>query len=584
MTKSAGRRDPRIIPAPPNAVPEAPAPPAAKKEPQKESLRDIVEQIVVAVILAVVIRGFVVEPFVIPTGSMAPTLMGRHLELTCEQCGHVYPVGADERTEGYVLAHPGEDKAICGNCRYLTRTPQEPRFKGDRILVMKFPYEFPFLPGASDPERWDVIVFHYPEEPETNYIKRMVGMPGEELKIVTGDLHARAADSLEPFRILRKPLEHQLAMQMPVYDDRRRPKALADDPQWRRWRAPAGGWSEPSPGRFYSESSSSEWSSLRYHNLVPDPEQWDAVLRSRPLPSLPRRSLITDFYSYNGSTTGDPRNPNAAWLQSNWVGDLTIECRVESESAEGIVRLELVEAGVSNRCDIDLATGVAVLYHGDRELGKAETSLRGKTTADLRFANVDDRLTLWVSGSTPFGEGLTYDDGPIAADFGPKIEDLDPVSISVKGGRVAVSDLVLHRDIYYTQEAGVPDASLPSGFGGGDSEWAPVMRMFELLRDPQRFSRAMAGIPSRSFVIRPGNYMMMGDNSPRSSDSRMWGARDTRWTDGERSGWEVPRELMVGKAFYVYWPHCVPFWPNLSIGRDIRIPFRPYFERMRPIR
>ena len=56
---------------------------------------------------------------------------------------------------------------------------------------MKFPYELPFLPGSAGPRRWDVVVFHYPEKPETNYIKRLVGLPGEELRINHGDIQAR---------------------------------------------------------------------------------------------------------------------------------------------------------------------------------------------------------------------------------------------------------------------------------------------------------------------------------------------------------------------------------------------------------
>ena len=59
------------------------APRTAKVEPRpqvKEGHRDTVEAIVVAFILALVVRGFEAQAFVIPTGSMAPTLMGRHKE------------------------------------------------------------------------------------------------------------------------------------------------------------------------------------------------------------------------------------------------------------------------------------------------------------------------------------------------------------------------------------------------------------------------------------------------------------------------------------------------------------------------
>ena len=52
-----------------------------------------------AFILALVVRGFEAQAFVIPTGSMAPTLMGRHKEITCPQCGFVYAVNASEEVE-----------------------------------------------------------------------------------------------------------------------------------------------------------------------------------------------------------------------------------------------------------------------------------------------------------------------------------------------------------------------------------------------------------------------------------------------------------------------------------------------------
>ena len=78
---------------------------------------------------------------------------------------------------------------------------------------------------------------------------------------------------------------------------------------------------------------------------------------------------------------------------------------------------------------------------------------------------------------------------------------------------------------------------------------------------------------------------MMGDNSPRSKDSRAWTTEDAAWDDTtERKSWEVPRQLLTGKAFYVYWPHGVPFGPDIRLNRDTRLIFRPYLERMKWIR
>ena len=123
---------------------------------------------------------------------------------------------------------------ICVNCRYQARVDDEPSFKGDRILVMKFPYDMPNLPGSAGPTRWDVVVFRYPEEPEVSYIKRLVGLPGETLRIWHGDVFIKPPGGKE-FRQARKPLEHQQAMQMMVYDDAHRAASLKNRPEWRRW-------------------------------------------------------------------------------------------------------------------------------------------------------------------------------------------------------------------------------------------------------------------------------------------------------------------------------------------------------------
>jgi signal peptidase I len=104
------------------------------------------------------------------------------------------------------------------------------------------------------------------------------------------------------------------------------------------------------------------------------------------------------------------------------------------------------------------------------------------------------------------------------------------------------------------------------------------------MSDPAKFGPMMASAgPGSTYPIRPDNFLMMGDNSPRSSDSRAWGKLDHDW-DPERSRWEVPRHLLIGRAFFVYWPHGVPFGPKIPLSPDFRIPFRPYFERMKPIR
>jgi signal peptidase I len=573
-----------------NAIIESPI----QRTPRKETNRDFVEQVAVALILAFLIRGFAAEAFVIPTGSMAPTLMGRHKDVTCPECGTHFQVNASDEVEGPAGLTSKVIGGTCLNCRYPAAVAEQPSFKGDRILVMKFLYSLPFLPGGGGPDRWDVVVFKYPEEPEVNYIKRLVGLPNEELRLQLGNVLTRPLGSNEPFRFMRRPLSHQKAMQMLVYDDRARARSLAGRPEWNRWR-PASGWTEAAdrPGTFTLEGAA-DWQDLRYHHRVPDPTQWAAIEQGVAVPGAPRDSLVTDFYSYNASVSALRGQDSFDWLQPHWVGDLTVSARVQAQEAKGTLRLELVQGGVANRCEIDLATGRAQLFHGDRALGEpVATALSDTSRHDIMFANVDDRLTLWVDGRTPFGDGVAYGDGT-ARPLAPTAADLAPVGIAAKGARVSVTDLVLKRDIYYTQDPGRSDyigldlrretdrpANTPA---------ERAARVLDALADPSRFPE-LVNLPVRDFPIRPGHYMMLGDNSPRSKDSRGWSTIDqlrehpeSGWDPNPRETWEVPEALLIGKAFFIYWPHAKPFWPNLRVTDNLRVPFRPQVERMTLIR
>src|SRR5579872_6591204 len=70
-----------------SSAPSKPAPPSAEG-----SVKETIESILVAFILAFIFRAFVVEAFVIPTGSMAPTLMGAHMSFVCPDCGYSFDV------------------------------------------------------------------------------------------------------------------------------------------------------------------------------------------------------------------------------------------------------------------------------------------------------------------------------------------------------------------------------------------------------------------------------------------------------------------------------------------------------------
>ncbi len=347
-------------------------------------------------------------------------------------------------------------------------------------------------------------------------------------------------------------------------------------------------------------ASTSEWAELGYRNLVADPIQWNAVLADSPLPYPPRASLITDFYSYNSSFPARRGNDVYEWFQPHWVGDLTLSGRVQAAQPKGLLRLKLVKGGVANRCEIDLATGQATLYHGGTPVGPpAATRLKDTHAHDVAFANVDGRLTLWVDGRTPFGDGRVYDDGT-AESTAPTAADLDPAGIATRAAQITVSGLVLKRDIYYTLQPGSSDYDNRDFRRPEDraiqTPMDQVAWMFDVLADPARFPE-LGKVRTRVFPIRPGHYMMFGDNSPRSKDGRGWSQADQTgyydpmlnvqveaWASAPRESWEVPASLLIGKAFFVYWPHAWPLWPDIAITQDFHVPFWPNFARMKSIR
>ena len=198
-------------------------------------VRETIESLLVAVLLALMFRAFESEAFIIPTGSMAPSLNGQHYDLECENCGLRYHTGT---------AVPGEssefrdDSTYCPICRFPTRLSRDHRKKpdhksnyGDRILVNKFTYDF------SDPERYDVIVFKNPHNGKQNYIKRLIGLPGDNLAIENGDIYLfdQTSDGWGNKRIARKPssvVKHILQ----VVDDTHHIGPLLEEIEWTiRW-------------------------------------------------------------------------------------------------------------------------------------------------------------------------------------------------------------------------------------------------------------------------------------------------------------------------------------------------------------
>ena len=137
--------------------------------------KENIEAIIVAFIMALVIRCFCIEVFKIPSSSMEPTLLGDvspgHRRENCPFRDYHVPLNSDTAS-------------------------------GDRIMVTKYYY------AVSPVERFDVVVFKFPLNQAKNFIKRVVGLPNEDLRIYHGNLYVRP-NGEQKFKIARRSLRTQ---------------------------------------------------------------------------------------------------------------------------------------------------------------------------------------------------------------------------------------------------------------------------------------------------------------------------------------------------------------------------------------
>ena len=123
---------------------------------KREIIIENIKTLFYALIIAVIIRSLIIQPFYIPSSSMEPTLL-----------------------------------------------------VGDRLFVTKYSYgyskhSFPFSPPVlksriifSNPERGDVVVFKTPTDNRTDYIKRLIGLPGDNIKFVDSNLYLNDSEILK---------------------------------------------------------------------------------------------------------------------------------------------------------------------------------------------------------------------------------------------------------------------------------------------------------------------------------------------------------------------------------------------------
>ena len=406
------------------------------------------ESAVLFVCAIVFLRALAVEPFGVPTGSMAPTVIGNHKALACDRCG--YPVKVGEPAN---RAH-GFPSSFCPNCgKADLNWSAAPEIAGDRLLVDKNVFRL------RSPRRWELAVFICPSDKSKPYVKRVVGLPGEEVQLQDGDVWIDG-------RLCRKTLAEARACRVPVFDSH-----FAPPGGWHfRWLAdgvvPLIGPGEPPEKPAWLKISGNEVSIEAATAVAPH-----VVTYWHVSPDSLAPELIHDGLEYNGHT---------AAAHNYAVHDFFLDMDIEIRAGTGAVLFKMTDG--ADEVTAYLAAGgefgESKLLTSPKALLKTANSapLKLGKTYHVEMAFVDRRIAVAVDGNEYFSH-----------DFPPSVQRADltaPFKIGGQGVDVAFKNVRLWRDIYY-RSVGTHATQTPLRLG-----------------DDQ--------------------YFLLGDNSANSDDGRTW--------------------------------------------------------------
>lgn len=501
--KQTGRPQPptkRAPPAPPSPPRDGDG--AEKNEKGGEKVGELILSLGVAVLLALLLKYALVEIFVIPTGSMEPTLHGR--------------------TDG-----------------------------GDRILCTKVNYHW------RSPQRWEVFVFQYPYEQAVriakqhsvtpppsryrgeNFIKRCVGLPGEEIRMAWGDLYLRKAGETGRGTRLVKPDSLQRNLWIPVYEETFRD--VSSEELTHYWQIGGSGTWDIAPSGILRLAGQTDFTfrpQTRHGILAGIPDRYvrrqvvrfrcptcDGVLaKTVQSPKITGRCLgcgdylleqHVEYYEYRtGMPVTDPHYterftrgigyqapqeskrpdpfqfvPDIRFLSNVRFMDEGSDLTVDLVNDKHLVQTEFV-AGEPGR--------LRLLLDG-RPVHEAEIPLSTGAEHAVETYLVDGEARVFLNGAAILSLTIYGEEAP--GTFPPKSSN---VAFSTRTGRLEIRNLQLDRDIYY----------MPGG------------------------ARTMEA--DGFFRVGEDAYMALGDNAGSSSDSREWGM--------------VPAENLRGPAILVFWP------------------------------